>query len=190
VGVSNQHMIIVVGPSGAGKSSFVDRAIAEMDQLVDIITYTTRGMRAGERPGVPYHFVSMEDFQSKVEKGFFVEYAEVHGNMYGTPIDQIEAAWAEGKAAIMDVDVQGARVLMGRFPQSFSIFIVPPSIDELRKRVLQRDGDTVKNLDLRMKNASIELAQADEFSAQVVNDEFEVAFAEFKKMIEDLLGNG
>lgn len=180
-------IFIVVGPSGAGKSSFVDSIVAELPQLVDIVTYTTRRMRAGESEGFPYHFVSVETFKKLIQEQFFVEYAEVHGNFYGTPMDQIKQAWQQNKAVIMDVDVQGARTLMQRFPQSFSIFIMPPSVDELRRRVLSRDKGSVDNLELRMQNAVKEMSMADQFDMQLTNDEFGSSYAEFKKIIENQL---
>ena len=102
-------MIIVVGPSGVGKSSFVDRAIAQIPNLVDVVTYTTRAQRETEVDGVNYHFVSQDQFTKLVEQSFFVEWAHVHSNRYGTPKDQILQAWDQGQSVIMDLAVQGAR---------------------------------------------------------------------------------
>ena len=183
-----RKLIIVVGPSGAGKSSFVDRAVEELPYLVDVITCTTRSMREGERQGNPYHFMSKEDFKSKIEKGFFVEYAKVHDNYYGTPKDQIEKTWEINKAVIMDVDVQGAKTFMDKYPiETQTIFIIPPSIDELRRRVLIRDGNKTKDLDLRMENGKKEIQMANLFHFQIVNDNFDEAFSKFKKIIENIV---
>jgi guanylate kinase len=181
-------LIIVVGPSGAGKSSFVERAVEEMPILVDVITCTTRKMREGERQGYPYHFLQLEDFQKKINAGYFVEYAKVHDNYYGTPKNQIEQTWAEGKAVIMDVDVQGAETFLKKYPQQAkAIFILPPSIDILRKRVILRDKCEPHDLDLRMENGKKEMSRANEFDYQLVNDDFEVAFSKFKKIIEKIV---
>ncbi len=181
-------LIVVVGPSGAGKSSFVERAVEQMPILVDVVTCTTRSMREGEREGYPYHYLSKEDFEQKVASGFFVEYAQVHGNFYGTPRDQIEKTWSENKAVIMDLDIQGANTFMEKYPDEVqTIFIMPPSIDELRKRVILRDGREPDDLDLRMENGKKEIAQAQKFHFQVVNDEFDNAFAKFKKIIENIV---
>lgn len=181
-------IIIIVAPSGAGKSSFLERIVREDERLVDTITYTTRIPRKGEEPGKPYHFVDMKKFNQLKEADFFVETAEVHGNFYGTPLDQIQQTWSQGKAAIMDVDVQGALTIKKRFPEAKTIFIQPPSIDELRRRITSRSGGTEpSDLELRLKNAHREMALADHFDFRVMNDVFEPSYQRFKKIIEDLL---
>ena len=180
-------MIIVAAPSGAGKSSFVERISKEDSRLVDIITYTTRSMRRGETQGQPYHFVSSDEFQKLLSENFFVEHAKVHQNFYGTPGDQIEKAWSEGKCVIMDVDVQGAETFRRKYPDSKSIFILPPSIDELRRRVIKRDGKVPADLEVRMNNAEKEIGRVSEFNYQVVNDEFEASYSQFKKIVAELL---
>ncbi len=182
------QMIIVAAPSGAGKSSFVEKICEEDSRLVDIITYTTRGMRRGESQGKPYHFIPKGEFEELIKKDFFVEWAQVHTNMYGTPYDQIERSWAQGKCVIMDVDVQGAATFKAKFPESKNIFILPPSIDELRRRVVKRDGKEPEDLEIRMKNAEKEIVQASLFDYQVVNDQFDESYSRFKKIIEELLG--
>ncbi|MCM2280641.1 MAG: guanylate kinase [Bdellovibrionaceae bacterium] len=181
-------MIIIAAPSGAGKSSFVSRITQEMPRLRDTVTYTTRAMRAGESEGVPYHFVSREKFETLVREDFFVEWAVVHGNLYGTPFYQIRDAWDRNEVVIMDVDVQGADTFKRKFPDdAVSIFIVPPSIEELRRRVVKRDGKIPADLEVRMANAEKEIRRADDFDYQVVNDDFDKSYLQFKKIIEDLL---
>ncbi len=177
-------MIIVAGPSGVGKSSFVDKIITEYTELVDIKTYTTRLVREGESEGDPYHFVTSEKFDQLVEVGFFVEWANVHTNKYGTPYDQIYKAWQEGLPVIMDVDVQGAATFRKHFPTCYTIFIHPPSIDALRQRVISRDKGQLKDLEVRMESAKKELTQAHLFSHELVNDKFDESFSEFKKTVE------
>lgn len=180
-------MIIVAAPSGAGKSSFVDRICADESRMVDVITYTTRPMRRGESEGKPYHFVSIEKFEELISKNFFVEHASVHGKYYGTPLDQLELAWSKGLCVIMDIDVQGAETFRRKYPDSKSIFIIPPSIDELRKRVIKRDGKVPADLEVRMLNAEKEMARRGEFDYQIVNDDFETSYKSFKKIIDELL---
>jgi guanylate kinase len=184
---SGVRMIIVAAPSGAGKSSFVDRITRELPILVDTVTFTTRAMREGESEGIPYHFVSRAKLQELVEKGFFVEWAEVHTNLYGTPLHQLEDAWAQKKVVIMDVDVQGAATFKAKYPDAATVFILPPSIEELRRRVEKRDKGRTQNLEVRMANASREIAKAHEFDHQLVNDDFERSYAEFKKLVESLV---
>jgi guanylate kinase len=182
------RMIIVAAPSGAGKSSFVERICREEKRLEDTVTFTTRQMRAGESQGHPYHFVSLSEFEALKQKNYFVEWALVHDNFYGTPMEQLEHAWILQKCIIMDVDVQGARTFKSKFPDAKSIFILPPSIDELRRRVVKRDGKIPHDLEVRMKNAENELQNASSFDYQVVNDDFEQSYLRFKKIVEELLG--
>jgi guanylate kinase len=181
------RMIILAAPSGAGKSSFVDRITKECPRLRDTVTYTTRLMRAGESEGHPYHFVSKERFLEMRDQGFFVEWAVVHENLYGTPYYQLEEAWAKDEVVIMDVDVQGAATFKRKFPDAVGIFILPPSIEELRRRVTKRDGKIPHDLEIRMANAEREMARVDEFDHRIVNDQFDKSYQEFKKLIEELL---
>jgi guanylate kinase len=180
-------MIILSAPSGAGKSSFIVRALKEFPQIKDTITYTTRAMRSGERDGDPYFFVAKERFKQLIQDGFFIEHAQVHDNFYGTPLHQILDAEKEGKILIMDVDVKGAATFKKKFPTAVSVFILPPSMDELKKRILGRDKKLPEDLELRMINAQMEVSLAHTFDYRVVNDDFEASYNQFKKIIEDLL---
>lgn len=184
-----KKMVIVIAPSGGGKSTFLEKILAERKELESTVTYTTRPMRKGESEGHPYHFVSMEKFKELREQGFFVEWAEVHGKLYGTPGHQIDDIWKKGKHVIMDVDVQGAFSLCKKYPKAFTLFILPPSIDELRRRVIAREGKEPADLELRMSNAEKEIALAERFDARLVNDQFDASYARFKKMIEDYLNS-
>lgn len=181
------RMIIVAAPSGAGKSSFVERICQEDPRLLDIITFTTRGMRKGESAGQPYHFISGDDFRNKIEQNFFVEWAKVHTNYYGTSYESLEQAWKQGKTAIMDIDIQGVATFKAKFADAKTVFIHPPSIDELRRRIVKRDGGMPHDIEVRMANAEKELREASKFDYQIVNDVFEHSFAEFKKIVEELL---
>lgn len=181
------RLIIIAAPSGAGKSSFVERISKEIPRLRDTVTYTTRAMRAGESEGHPYHFVSREKFEELRDQGFFVEWAFVHNNLYGTPFHQLEEAWARDEVVIMDIDVQGADTFKSKFPDAVTIFILPPSIDELRRRVIKRDKRVPDDLEVRMLNAENEIRRAPEYDYQIVNDDFDKSYQEFKKIIEDLL---
>ncbi len=180
-------MIIVVGPTAVGKSTFIERALSEFPQLADTVTFTTRAMRVGESEGHPYHFVGRDRFEELKAQGFFVESATVHGRLYGTPLHQLEDIWAAGRVAIMDVDVQGAKSLLRRFPEAQVVFILPPSLDEMVQRLVKRQGIVPEDLDERLKSARIELAAAKEFQRQIINDDLEKSYGEFRKFIEELL---
>lgn len=181
------RLIIVAAPSGAGKSSFVEKISQEDPRLVDVITYTTRSMRKGESEGHPYHFISSEDFQAKIQDGFFVEWAKVHTNFYGTSYSSIDGTWENGKCAIMDIDIQGVATFKAKYPDAKSVFILPPSIDELRRRITKRDGGVPADIEVRMSNAEKEIQEAGKFDYQIVNDIFEQSYAQFKKIVEELL---
>lgn len=181
------RLIIVAAPSGAGKSSFVERIHRENSLLVDVITFTTRSIRKGESEGLPYHFLSVSDFQARVEQGFFVEWAKVHNNFYGTSYESIQDIWNQSKCAIMDIDIQGVQTFKNKFDDVKTVFILPPSIDELRRRIEKRDGGLPQDIEVRMENAQKELLEASKFDYQIVNDNFEESYAKFKKIVEELL---
>lgn len=183
-GSGKTRMIIVAAPSGAGKSSFVEKLAGEDPRFHDIITYTTRAMRHHESQGKPYFFISKEEFEKKVSEGFFIEWAQVHTNMYGTSFEQIQLAWAKDKVVIMDIDIQGVVTLKSKYPDAKTVFILPPSIEELRRRVIKRDGSPPPDLDVRMANAEKEMSKASEFDVRIVNDDFDRSYDEFKKIVE------
>jgi len=181
-------IILVVGPSGAGKSSFLRKATQERTDIKELVSCTTRAMRVGESQGDPYYFMAKEEFMDHCEKGYFVEWAQVHDSFYGSPKNGLRKAWDDGKVLITDVDTVGAKVYMNEYPEETkTIFIMPPSIEHLRERVLSRDPQSVADLDLRMHNAKAEMAQAGDFHKQVVNDKFETSYKEFSKIIDEWL---
>ncbi len=182
-------MLIVIGPTAVGKSSVLEHLLRDYPRLCDIITYTTRPMRAGESEGNPYHFVSEEEFKKQVGENRFLEWAIVHGRMYGTPRDQVESANTEGKVCIMDIDVQGAKKMMDEYPGAVTIFLMPPSMDALRQRFLKRGVTSEADLAKRLESAQKEMAQCQDFKHVIVNDDFDSAYAEIRKIIENILEN-
>lgn len=176
--------IIVCAPSGAGKSTLCARLVEDYPEIIENVSFTTRPRRGQEEDGVDYFFIEKPEFQEKVGRGFFVEWAQVHGNFYGVSQAQIETALAAGRPIILDIDVQGAKTLTGKFPDSLTIFVMPPSIEELKKRLLLRDQGQTNNLDLRIENAKREITQADKFRYRVINSNLEEAYEEFKKIVE------
>lgn len=182
-------LLMIIGPTAVGKSSIIDRAIVDYPHLRDIITYTTRPMRSGESEGNPYHFVSDDKFKALIEQNFFVEWAIVHGRMYGTPRDQIEQTAGDGRLSIIDVDVQGAKKLLAEYPGSVTVFLMPPSMDALRQRFIKRGVTSDEDLAKRLESAQKELAQAGDFQYRVVNDQLDSAYMEIRKIIENLLKN-
>lgn len=182
-------MVIVIGPTAVGKSSVLEHLLRDYPQLCDIITYTTRPMRAGESEGDPYHFVSESKFKELLSRDFFIEWAIVHGRMYGTPRDQVERTSVSGRVCIMDIDVQGAKKMMREYPSAVTIFLMPPSVDALRDRFIKRGVTSDADLAKRLESAKMEMSQSRDFQYVIVNDHFESAYGEIRKIIEKLLKN-
>lgn len=187
MGSQLKQLILVASPSGGGKSTFIAKVLQDLPRLTDTITVTTRPMRKGESEGHPYFFVTLEQFEAMKSKGKLAEWAKVHTHFYGTPMEQLNSIWAQGQVPIMDIDVQGVESLSRRFPQATTIFLLPPSIDVLRQRIIGRLPSIPPDLDVRMENARNEVAQAPKFDYQILNDNLDRAYAEFKKIIADLL---
>lgn len=172
--------LVLSAPSGAGKSTLVARLRAEFPGFAYSISCTTRAPRAGEEEGVHYHFLSREQFLKRREAGYFAEWAEVHGNFYGTPKEPVEAQLARGRDILFDIDVQGALQLKAVFPQALYVFILPPSKEVLQVRLRGRGTDAPEVIERRMQNALGELGQAGNFDYLIVNDDLEEAADELR----------
>ena len=168
-------LYIVSAPSGAGKTSLLTELVPLDEQLKLSVSHTTRAPRPGEQDGIHYHFVSVEEFEAEVEKGAFIESANVFGNYYGTSEQSIRNQLAEGFDVILEIDWQGARQVRERVEQSVSIFILPPSVETLRKRLSQRGQDDEQTIERRMKQATDEMSQYPEYDYLVFNDDFKEA---------------
>ena len=175
---------MISGPSGAGKGTLVARVRAERSNLGLTVSATTRAPREGEVDGVSYHFLSREEFMRKVDAGEFVEWAEVHGNCYGTLVSEVESKLASGSSLILEIDVQGALQVKKRFPDAILVFIKPPSLEVLRERLVGRGSETPESLELRMADAEQELALADRYDDVVVNDDLDRATAELARVLD------
>jgi guanylate kinase len=172
------NLFIVSAPSGAGKSSLVKAWLAQDPVIRLSISFTTRAPRAGEENGVHYHFVSRDHFISMLEGGEFLESAEVYGNFYGSSQPWIEQEMAQGRDILLEIDWQGAAQVRKLMPQAISIFILPPSIEALRSRLIGRGTDSPEVIEKRMSSAQAEISHAMEADYLVINDEFETALAD------------
>lgn len=171
-------LFVVSAPSGAGKTTLVHRLI-ESDPLLRLsVSYTTRAPRPGEQNGVHYHFVSPAQFRTMVENGAFLEWAEVHGNYYGTARAWVEAELTAGHDVLLEIDWQGARQIKARFPACVTIFILPPSFAELEARLRKRASDSDAVIAKRLANAHEELRHVHEFEYVIINDRLDVATQE------------
>ncbi len=186
-------LIVLSAPSGAGKSTLCNRLLAELPSLAYSVSCTTRPPRGAEVDGRDYFFLSPEDFQRRVERGDFLEHATVHDHCYGTLRSTVEDCLGAGRSVLMDIDVAGAeqvRQALAALPANatlragfLDLFIRPPSLEELRRRLLARNEDTAEQIELRLRNAAVEMAQSARFRHTVVNDDLERAYAELRRII-------
>ena len=169
-------LIIVAGPTGSGKSTLIRRALEAFGpRLRHSVSATTRDRRPGEADGVHYHFWTRERFQRGIEDGEFLEFAIVHGkDYYGTPRDEVRAAVIAGRDAILKIDVQGAAVVKQKVPEALLVFLVPPSLEDLFSRLQARATETADELDIRQRNAALELARQEDYDHVVLNETGEV----------------
>lgn len=165
-------LVIISGPSGVGKDTIIDalRRRRHDPEYHYVVTCTTRAKRPGEVNGVDYWFLDRETFAAQRSAGEFLEANDVHGNWYGTPRSQVREALAEGRDVILKIDVQGAQVVKEKIPGALLIFLIPPSLEDLFQRLLSRATETADQLELRQRNAAIELARQEDYD-YVVNNE-------------------
>jgi len=182
-GPSPGHLFIVSAPSGAGKSTLCAAARERFPDLRYSISATARPPRPGEVHGEDYFFVSEDAFKKGIEENRWAEWAVVHGNYYGTPADFIQKTLADGRDILLDIDVQGAEQLIDRFPDSVSIFIMPPSEEVLRDRLEKRGTDDPAVIRRRMENARKEMAVKDRYRHIIVNDDLSRAVNQFVDII-------
>ncbi len=174
----NGAVLVLSGPSGAGKSSLINKIFDDLGNCYFSISTTTRPMRAGEEEGVHYHFVSEEEFKKDIEDDHFLEYALVHGNYYGTSIKPVKKALSEGKLVIFDIDVQGNTAVQNRLGDiTTSVFITPPSLSELERRLRNRSTDEDEVIERRLKMARKEIQRVSEYEYLLINDDLDEAAA-------------
>ena len=177
------RLYVVSAPSGGGKTSLVN-ALLEADDMVRLsVSHTTRPPRPGEKDGVHYHFVSEDEFLEVIENRAFLEHAEVFGHRYGTGKEAVERQLAAGYDVLLDIDWQGARQIRENFPSCRTVFIVPPSLEELRRRLTGRGQDSDETIERRMRQARAEISHWDEFDFVIVNDHFDDALEDLESII-------
>lgn len=184
-----KQLIVLSAPSGAGKTTITKRILAShADKLTFSISATTRAMRAGERDGIDYYFLSKEDFVQKIKNNELIEYEEIFGNYYGTLVSEIDRARSLGKSLIFDIDVKGGISIRTRFPEdSLLIFIAPPSLEILRERLTNRGTESAEVIERRLARAKMEMEMAEVYDHTVVNDKLDVATAEVETRIFGLI---
>lgn len=182
-------LVILAAPSGSGKTTLCGKLLQAFTNLELSISSTTRKPRGQEVHGREYYFLTPEEFQSRIDRNSFAEWAEVHGARYGTEKKNITEAWGRGHHVLLDVDVQGARSFRAAYPgQTISIFVTPPSIEELRRRLQFRGTDSPESIERRLKTAQIEMAAAPEFDFTIVNDQLESAYQKLHSIVKQHIG--
>lgn len=181
--VSQENLFIISAPSGAGKTTLARGLNEALPSTAFSISHTTRPQRRNETHGVDYYFVSEQEFQEMVDRGEFLEYAKVFGNWYGTSKAAVRRLTEQGKIALLDIDWQGARHVRRKMPGCRSIFILPPSMEELERRLRDRDQDSEQVIKQRMEQARDEMRHADEYEFVVVNDDFDRALQELCEIV-------
>jgi len=177
-------VFIISAPSGSGKSTLVHRLLASDPGLLFSISYTTRPPRPTETNGVDYNFISRNDFEVRLARGEFLEYAEVFGNYYGTNRETFELAIHHGKDLVLDIDVQGARQLKVAIPEAISIFVLPPSRDILEQRLRSRSQDSEEVIQRRLRGAAEEVRNYSQYDYVLINRDLEEASARLASIVE------
>jgi guanylate kinase len=179
------HLFIISAPSGAGKSTLCRAMLDQFPGLLYSISYTTRPPRQGEQNGVDYYFITKDNFENGIACHRWAEWAEVHGNYYGTSADFLDKKLSAGKDILLDIDVQGTRQILTRYPEAITIFIMPPSLEILRKRLEARGTDRPAVIAVRLDNARKEMAAKDMYRHIVINDRLPDATAEMINIFEN-----
>lgn len=178
------HLFIISAPSGGGKTTLSKAVVNRFKDILYSVSYTTRSPRNSEQDGVDYYFIQKKDFEERIESGYWAEWAEVHGNYYGTSAEFLEKGLASGRDMLLDIDVQGTFQILGNYPDSITIFIMPPSLETLRKRLEMRGTESRTTIKKRLLTAEKEMAQKDLYRYIIVNDQLSVSIEKLVAIIE------
>lgn len=182
------RLIVITGPSGVGKGTLVRALLKRHPELQLSISATTREPRPGEIDGIDYHFLSREEFETAIAAGEFLEWAEYAGNYYGTPRVAVEEMLVAGKWIVLEIEVVGARSIQKSFPDALRVFVVPPSMEELERRLRARGKDSEDAIQRRLEHAEAEIAAKDEFDWQLLNDDVRQTIVQLEEIVFDNAG--
>jgi len=178
------HLFIISAPSGGGKTTLSKAVVNRFNDIFYSVSYTTRLPRNGEQDGVDYYFIQKKDFEKRIESGHWAEWAEVHGNYYGTSAEFLDKGLNSGHDMLLDIDVQGTIQILERYPDSVTIFIMPPSLETLRKRLEMRRTESRATMERRLLNAEKEIVQKGLYRHVIVNDQLSVSIEKLIAIIE------
>lgn len=176
-------LFVLSGPSGVGKGTVLENLLTNFNGVEYSVSTTTRPCRKGEINGDDYFFLSVEDFFQMVEEDRFIEWAQVHNNYYGTPKEYVDKSLEEGKDIILEIDIQGARMVKKNYPEAVYVFLLPPSIEELENRLDKRGTEDDANKAIRLENARKELQELEKYDYQIINDKIDVTVNKLKAII-------
>ena len=177
-------LYVLSGPSGSGKTTLAKHLVKTVDYVDFAISYTTRKIRDGEKDGIDYKFIDEEKFRFMIDSNQFAEWAEVHGNLYGTPIDEIEKALDKGIDILLDIDVQGSLQIKTKYRNSVHIFLIPPDLITLRKRLSKRNTENSSELEKRMEMAIKEISRINDYDYIIVSDDIDKSLRKLESIIE------
>ena len=178
------YLFIISAPSGAGKTTLSKAVVKRFKDILYSVSYTTRSPRNSEQDGVDYYFIPKKDFKDRVASGYWAEWAKVHGNYYGTSGEFLEKGLGSGRDILIDIDVQGTLQILENYPDSITIFIMPPSLETLRKRLEMRRTESRETIKRRLLTAEKEMAQKDLYRYIIVNDQLPVSIEKLVAIIE------
>ena len=181
--ISAGSLTVITGPSGVGKGSLVNKLLEKHSDIWLSISATTRQPRSGEKNGEQYFFMDREEFMELVEEGGFIEWAEFAGNLYGTPIKQLREKLEKGITVVLEIELEGARQVQKKFPGAFRVFIAPPSLAELEKRIKGRGTDSEEAISKRLSRAKEEMKAQNEFDGIIINNQLSTALIELESII-------
>lgn len=176
-------LLVISGPSGSGKGTLCSELLQRRPEIVVSISATTREQRAGEIEGKNYYYISQEEFASRIREGLFLEYAKVFDQYYGTPRDKVLEHLQENKDVILEIDIQGAMQVKQAYSQAVFIFIVPPSMQILKERIMTRDRESIEEIERRLRESKKELSYIDRYDYVIINDEIETAVDKLEAVI-------
>ena len=179
------RLFIISAPSGTGKTTLCSAVLDRFPEMLFSVSYTTRKPRNGEKSGIDYHFVKKKDFKDKIRSGKWAEWADVHGNYYGTSAELLDKGLDSGRDILLDIDVQGTILILKRYPESITIFVMPPSIEELKRRLELRDTDSGEVIASRLENAKMEMAKKDLYLHLIISDQLHDAIEQLIAVIEN-----
>lgn len=180
------NLIVITAPSGTGKTTIIREILKIMPDVVYSISATTRGMRPNEQNGVDYFFIDEETFRKRIDERQFIEWEKVYDYYYGTPKSFVEKVVSEGKSILLEVEVNGALAIQKVYPEAIMIYLLPPSLEELEKRLRERKTESEKDFQKRMERAKMELSLKEKFDYFIVNNNLNTAILELKEVIEKI----